>query len=111
MLPSVIGVGLDWSEGAARCDSTVRSPRLLKNSVSVRTASCFIRVKSRSGSRTHDCSFPDCRTQRQIHSVSDIAFVLLLLPPDWHREPHSSVDDRVMRTGGQTHLSLATCKP
>jgi hypothetical protein len=53
MLPSVIGVGLDWSEGAPRCDSAVLPPRLLKNNVSVRSANYFIRVKSRSGSRTH----------------------------------------------------------
>jgi hypothetical protein len=51
------------------------------------------------------------RTQRRIHSVSDVAFVLLPLPPERHREPHSRVDDRVKHRGGQTYLSLATCKP
>jgi hypothetical protein len=51
------------------------------------------------------------RTQRRIHSVSDVAFVLLSLPPERHREPHSRVDDKVTNRDGQTYLSLATCKP
>jgi hypothetical protein len=111
ILPSVIGVDLDWSEGASRCDSTVRPPRLSKNNVSVRSAICFILVKSRSGWRTHSFSSPDCRTQRRIHSVSDAALVLLPLPSERHREPHSHVNDRVTHRGGQAYLSLATCKP
>jgi hypothetical protein len=40
-----------------------------------------------------------------------VVFVLLRLPPDRHREPHSRVDDRVTHRGGQTYLSLAVCKP
>jgi hypothetical protein len=51
------------------------------------------------------------RTQRRIYSVSDVAFVLLPLPPERYREPHSRVDDKVTGRGGQTYLSLATCKP
>jgi hypothetical protein len=51
------------------------------------------------------------RTQRRIHSVSDVAFVLLPLPPERHREPHSRVDDIVTHRGGQAYPSLATCKP
>jgi hypothetical protein len=51
------------------------------------------------------------RTQRRIHSISDVAFLFLPLPPERHREPHSRVDDRVTHTGGQTYLSVATCKP
>jgi hypothetical protein len=49
--------------------------------------------------------------QRRIHSVSDVAFVLLPLPSERHREPHSRVDDKVTQRGGQTYLSLSTCKP
>jgi hypothetical protein len=56
---------------------------------------------------TSNVQRPGQRTQRRIHRVSDVAFVLLTLPPERHREPHSRVDDR----GGQTYLSLATCKP
>jgi hypothetical protein len=51
------------------------------------------------------------RTQRRIHSVSGVAFVLLPLPPKRHRESHSRVDDKVTHRGGQRYLSLATCKP
>jgi hypothetical protein len=51
------------------------------------------------------------RTQRRIHSVSDVAIVLLPLLPERHREPHSLVNDKVTHRGWQTYLSLATCKP
>jgi hypothetical protein len=51
------------------------------------------------------------RTQRRIHSVSDVAFVLLPLSPERHREPHSRCDNKVTHRGGQTYLPLATCKP
>jgi hypothetical protein len=51
------------------------------------------------------------RTQRRIQGFSDVAFVLLPLPPERHHEPHSRVNDKVTHRGGQTYLSLATCKP
>jgi hypothetical protein len=50
-------------------------------------------------------------TQRRIHSVSDVAFILLPLSPERHREPHSRVYEKVTHRGGQAYLSLATCKP
>jgi hypothetical protein len=51
------------------------------------------------------------RTQRRIHSVSDVAFVLLPLSPERHHERHLRVDDKVTHRRGHTYLSLATCKP